>query len=150
MSDMPTSIIPLLEKMEALGASDLHLKTGVPPAFRVAGDLRRTTLPTFEVNHRNIEQLMDPIIPEGRKAIFDQKGQLDFAYHLPNGDRFRINIMRSCEQMHAAIRRVKGEIPGFAELRLPPIYSKLADESFEGLIIVCGVTAAARAQLKRQ
>ncbi len=144
MSDFPESIIPLLEKMERLEASDLHLKTGVPPAYRIAGDLRRTNLPTIDVNSRIIERLMAPLIPPQRKHIFEEKGGLDFAYNLPNGDRFRVNIMQSCDQMHASIRRVKGLIPGFEELRLPPIYKKLAEETFEGLVIVCGVTGCGK------
>lgn len=143
-SPMPDSIVPLLEKMAELEASDLHLKTGVPPVYRVAGDLRRTSLPTLEANSGTIEKLMDPIIPPTRKGIYDEKGGLDFAYNLPNGDRFRINILRSCDQMHAAIRRVKGEIPNFAELHMPPIYRKLAEESIEGLVIVCGVTGCGK------
>src|SRR5512137_195317 len=108
---LPESIIPLLEKMGELQASDLHLKTGVPPVYRMGGELRRTNLPCIAVNSRMIEHLMDPLIPKHRKAIWEQKGGLDFAYHLPSGDRFRINILRSCDQMHAAIRRVKGVIP---------------------------------------
>ncbi len=143
-SVMPDSIIPLLEKMRELEASDLHLKTGVPPAYRVAGDIRRTNLPKIDVNSRLIEKLLEPVIPPHRKHIFDEKGGLDFAYNLPDGDRFRINIMRSCDQMHAAIRRVKGVIPSFEELRLPPIYRKLAEETFEGIIIVCGVTGCGK------
>lgn len=144
MSEMPKSIIPLLENMEQLGASDLHLKTGAPPIYRVAGDLRRTSLPMIQVNSRLIENLMEPIIPAKRKHLYDEKGGLDFAYHLPNGDRFRINILRSCDQMHAAIRRVKGVIPDFEELRLPPVYRRLSEETFEGLIIVCGVTGCGK------
>jgi len=144
MSEMPTSIIPLLENMAPLGASDLHLKTGTPPAYRIAGDLRRTALPMITVNSRVIEKLMDPIIPPHRKAIWEEKGGLDFAYLLPGGDRFRINIMRSCDQMHASIRRVKGSIPGFEELRLPPVYRKLSEETGEGIIIVCGVTGCGK------
>ncbi len=141
---LPDSIIPLLEKMGELQASDLHLKTGVPPVYRVGGELRRTSLPVIEINSRIIEQLLDPIIPSARKNIYEEKGGLDFAYNLPNGDRFRINILRSCDQMHAAIRRVKGAIPGFEELHLPPIYRKLSEESGEGLIIVCGVTGCGK------
>ncbi len=141
---MPDSIVPLLEAMAPLGASDLHLKTGVPPVYRVAGDLRRTSLPPIPVNARVVEKLMEPIIPPHRRAIYDQMGGLDFAYNLPSGDRFRINIMRSCDQMHAAIRRVKGVIPSFEELRLPPIYKKLAEQTIEGIIIVCGVTGCGK------
>ncbi len=141
---MPDSIVPLLEKMAELQASDLHLKTGVPPVYRVAGELRRTSLPPIELNSRVIEGLMEPIIPKGRRGIYEEKGGLDFAYNLPNGDRFRINILRSCDQMHTAIRRVKGKIPDFEELRLPPVYRKLAEETGEGIIIVCGVTGCGK------
>lgn len=144
MSTMPHSIVPLLEKMRELQASDLHLKTGIPPVYRVGGELRRTALPVIEVNSRLIEKLMDPIIPPARKHVYDENGGLDFAYNLPNGDRFRINILRSCDQMHAAIRRVKGVIPGFDELHLPPIYRKLSDTAGEGIIIVCGVTGCGK------
>ncbi len=144
MSTRPESIIPLLQKMESLGASDLHLKTGVPPCYRIGGELRRTSMAPFEVNSRDIERLMEPIIPEHRRSIWEEKGGLDFAFNLPNGDRFRINILRSCDQMHAAIRRVKGRVPSFEELRLPPIYRKLAEETFEGIIIVCGVTGCGK------
>jgi twitching motility protein PilT len=141
---LPESILPLLEMMRELQASDLHLKTGVPPVYRVAGELRRTSCEPFKVNFHEIERLMEPIIPQRRIKEFDERGGLDFAYHLPNGDRFRINIMRSCDHMHAAIRRVKGEIPGFEELHLPPIYRKLAAETNEGLVIVCGVTGCGK------
>ncbi|MEW6250949.1 MAG: ATPase, T2SS/T4P/T4SS family, partial [Planctomycetota bacterium] len=141
---MPESIVPLLEKMADLQASDLHLKTGVPPVYRVSGELRRTSLAPIAINSRVIEHLLDPIIPKMRRPIYEEKGGLDFAYHLPNGDRFRINILRSCDQMHAAIRRVKGAIPSFDELHLPPIYRKLATETGEGIIIVCGVTGCGK------
>lgn len=144
MNIMPDSIVPLLEKMRELEASDLHLKTSVPPVYRVGGELRRTNLPPIDINSRIIERLLDPIIPPARRNIYDDKGGLDFAYNLPNGDRFRINILRSCDQMHAAIRRVKGIIPSFEELHLPPIYRKMAEEIAEGLIIVCGVTGCGK------
>ena len=138
------TIEPLLHKMADLGASDLHLKTGVPPMYRIGGELRRTNLPVIEVNSRQIERLMDPLIPAVRRHIWEEKGGLDFAHNLPNGDRFRINIYRACDQMHAAIRRVKGQIPSFEELHMPPIYKKLAEQSIEGIIIVCGVTGCGK------
>lgn len=144
MAPLPDSIFPLLEEMKRLEASDLHLKTGVPPCYRIAGKLRRTTLPNFEVNTHQIEKLLEPLIPERRRAEYEKRGALDFATMLPDGDRFRVNIMRSCEQMHAAIRRVKSSIPSFEALNLPPIYARIAAETHEGLVIICGVTGCGK------
>jgi twitching motility protein PilT len=144
MRELPDSIIPLLEAMRKLEASDLHLKTGVPPTYRVAGRLRKTDIPPINPGGRDIERLMKPIIPERRAHVFEERGALDFAYNLPNGDRFRINILRAGDHMHTAIRRVKPEIPSFDDLHLPPVYRKLAEETFEGLILVCGVTGCGK------
>jgi twitching motility protein PilT len=138
------SVIPLLEKMAEVQASDLHLKSGLPPVYRVGGELRRSALAAFELGKNDIERIMQPILPQRRLHEYEERGGLDFAHHLPSGDRFRINIMRASGEMHAAIRRVKGEIPGFEDLHLPPIYEKLSRESQEGLIIVCGVTGCGK------
>jgi len=144
MQNTPDSIVPLLTEMKALQASDLHLKTGVPPVYRIGGHLRRTTMELFQINGREIEGLMKPIVPERKWKDYETRGAADFAYTLPDGDRFRINVLRAGDHMHAAIRRVKAEIPSFTELHLPPIIAKLAKETNEGLIIVCGVTGCGK------
>lgn len=144
MNELPKSIVPLLEAMKQLNASDLHLKTGVPPYYRIAGDLRKTQMPTFKPDGGEIEALMKPILPERRIDEYDKKGGLDFAYTLSSGDRFRCNVMRAGNHMHAAIRRVKAEIPNFEELHLPEIYRRIAAEKIEGLVIVCGVTGCGK------
>ncbi|MCA9245252.1 MAG: PilT/PilU family type 4a pilus ATPase, partial [Phycisphaerales bacterium] len=144
MHDLPETIQPLLEAMKKLDASDLHLKTGVPPCYRVAGKLRRTDIPPIHVDGRDIEGLMKPIVPPRKWEDYERRGATDFAFLLPDGDRFRINVMRSCDHMHAAIRRVKATIPNFAELHLPPVMQRLAEETFEGLIMVCGVTGSGK------
>lgn len=141
---LPDSIFPLLEKMREFQASDLHLKNGVPPVYRVAGELRRSNLATIPLDSRDIERLLEPIIPKKRWDEYEHRGALDFATTLPNGDRFRVNVMRACDHMHAAIRRVRAEIPSFEDLHLPDIYRKIADEAHEGLVIVCGVTGCGK------
>lgn len=144
MTPLPDTIYPLLEAMKTLNASDLHLKTSVPPVFRIGGHLRRADMPVLEINSRIVEKIIDPLIPERRRAEFERRGALDFALSLPSGDRFRVNAARSCDQLHCAIRRVKAEIPTFESLHLPPIYRKIADETHEGLVIVCGVTGCGK------
>ncbi len=141
---LPDTIDPLLAAMKDLNASDLHMKTGIPPYYRIAGKLRKTSMEPFSMTEPVIENLVKPIIPRHRLKIYEDHGGLDFSYHLPDGDRFRCNIMRAGEHMHAAIRRVKAAIPSFEELHLPPIYAKIADQVHEGLVIVCGVTGCGK------
>lgn len=144
MRELPDTIIPLLEAMGKLNASDLHLKTGIPPTFRIAGSLRKTDIPPVPPHSGIIERLMEPVLPKRRMHVYEERGSLDFSHTLPDGDRFRINILRAGSEMHTAIRRVKAEIPSFEELHLPPIYHKLANEAHEGLILVCGVTGCGK------
>lgn len=144
MTPLPDTIHPLLENMKRLEASDLHLKTSVPPVYRIGGHLRRTDMPVIEIGSRWIEKVLEPMIPERRRADYERRGALDFAISLPDGERFRVNVARSCDQLHAAIRRVKSKIPSFEALHLPPIYRKIADEMHEGLVIICGVTGCGK------
>ncbi len=144
MNPRPDSILPMLEAMKRLQASDLHLKSGLPPIYRVAGALRRSDVEPFSVDEDDILGLMKPLIPEMKFKDWDTRGAIDFAHYLPDGDRFRINVLRAGGLMHAAIRRVKAEIPSFDELHLPPAYRKIAAEIHEGLVLVVGVTGCGK------
>jgi twitching motility protein PilT len=133
----------LLAAMAKVSASDLHLKVGVPPAFRVGGVLKTIDAPplTAEAADQLVEPLMTPVL---RQKLVEQ-GAIDFATYLPeSGDRFRVDIFRAGGHTHAAIRRVKAEIPDYASLRLPPIYAQIVERTMEGLVLVVGVTGSGK------
>jgi twitching motility protein PilT len=133
----------LLEGMRGLDASDLHVKVGIPPTFRIGGKLR--PIQGDALTPEKAEQLVLPLIPERLKERLEKEGGVDFAYHLPaSGERFRVNIFRCGGRTHAAIRRVKLEIPTYESLHLPPIYNQLIERTYEGLVIVCGVTGSGK------
>lgn len=132
----------LLASMKKLDASDLHVKAGIPPTYRIGGNLRAVDAPP--ITEEEADHLLDPILTPIQKAKFDDSGNLDFSASLPDGDRFRINIFRAGAHLHAAIRRVKAEIPSYEQLNLPPIYSKLVGETTDGLILVVGVTGSGK------
>ncbi|MFQ5410730.1 MAG: type IV pilus twitching motility protein PilT [Phycisphaerae bacterium] len=133
----------LLSAMKVHGASDLHLKAGLPPVYRVGGHLRPASgMPPM--SGATIEHCLAPIIPSGRRGYYEEYGDLDFAATLPDGDRFRINIFRAGTEMNAAVRRVNPTIPSYEELNLPPVYSRLIEKSFEGIIIISGVTGSGK------
>jgi len=133
----------MLNGMARFEASDLHLKVGYCPYYRVAGELKKIDMPPVG-SSAQIEQFIAPMVPEKRRGEYETKGDLDFSYQAPNGERFRINIFRAGGQMHVAIRRVLNVVPAFTDLRLPPIYEEIIDKTHEGLLMVSGVTGSGK------
>lgn len=133
----------LLLGMARFDASDLHLKVGYPPYYRVAGSLRKVEVPPLETSER-IEKMFEGLVPKARANDYQDHGDLDFSYQGANDERFRINLFRCNDQMHAAIRRVKSAIPSFDELHLPPIYKRLMERTSEGLILIAGITGSGK------
>lgn len=136
------SIQKLLAAMKRLEASDLHLKVGVPPTYRIGGLLKR--IDAEPLTEDLADHLLDPVVPSALRERFERSGNLDFATHLEDGDRFRINMFRSGGHTHAAIRRVKAEIPSYDDLRLPAIYGKIIETTTEGMILIVGVTGSGK------
>ncbi len=133
----------LLVGMKQFNASDLHLKCGYPPYFRVAGHLRRTHMSALPDTDYVAAMLAD-LVPEKRREEFGRAGALDFSAQVEGGDRFRVNMFRAGGEVHAAIRRVKTEIPSFAELNLPAIYEKVISNTIDGLVLISGVTGSGK------
>ncbi len=136
------NIHKLLLGMRKVNASDLHIKVGMPPYYRVGGLLK--PLPMDPLTADEADHLLDPIVPESLAARLKQQGDLDFATYNAEGDRFRVNMFRSGGHVAAAVRRVKAEIPDFKQLHLPPIYTELVEKANEGLVLVVGVTGCGK------
>jgi twitching motility protein PilT len=142
VATVPLTIQRLLAAMKKLEASDLHIKVGIPPVYRIGGLLKPVQVES--ITEDEADHLLDPLLSDVQKARFEQTGNLDFASHIPDGDRFRINMYRAGGHTHAAIRRVKAEIPSYSDLNLPPIYSEIVEKSSEGLVLVVGVTGSGK------
>jgi twitching motility protein PilT len=136
------TIQKMLLGMKQHSASDLHIKVGVPPTYRINGLLR--ALGSGPLDADEADHLLDPIVPEQLKQKFIDRGDLDFATFNSEGDRFRVNMYRSGGHVAAAIRRVKAEIPSYAELHVPDIYGELITRTNEGLILVVGITGSGK------
>ena len=132
----------LMAKMQRVEASDLHIKVGSPPILRIASQLRRVDGPSLSAE--DTERLLMEIVPENKRDALHEIGNVDFSHHDDEGGRFRCSVFRAGSGLHAAIRRVNTKIPDFSELLLPPIYEKLVGASYDGLVIVCGVTGCGK------
>jgi twitching motility protein PilT len=125
-----------------LGASDVHLKVGLPPVFRIRGDLRtvRDMPPmTNEVIHTFAINLMS----DTQRASFERDNDVDLAYSDATGGRYRVNVFRQRGLVGIALRLVPPEVPPFERLNLPPVVLKLAEEE-RGLILVTGTTGSGK------
>ncbi len=132
----------LLLKMKEVKASDLHIKVGSPPVLRVAAVIHKIDAP--ELSGADTHELLKVIIPPHLAQTLEVKGGIDFSHHEAGGERYRCSVFRANGGLHAAIRRVNPQVPSFNDLQLPPIYSKVAHDVHEGLVVICGVTGSGK------
>ncbi len=128
-------VAPLLRHMVETGASDLHLKVGLPPVIRVDGTLHHTDFPRLEPE--DTEAAATGLLPETKAQEFRDTNEADVGFTLDRGSRFRVNVFRQRGLVGLAIRRVRSVIPSFEELMLPRAAADLAEE-LRGLVLVTG------------
>src|SRR5256885_11595563 len=137
-----TSIDDLLEQMVSLGASDLHVTVGSPPAFRVRGHIARAE--GFEpFTADDTRALLYRILSSEQQKNFELKRQLDFAYAMPGVAPFRVTVYYQREAVGAAFRLIPQEIKSLEELNLPHIMHSLAEYP-RGLVLVTGPTGSGK------
>lgn len=125
-------------------ASDLHIRVGTSPTFRINGSLYRAQ--TDPVSLEDLEHICTEIMRPEQKELFDKANELDFAMGLKGVGRFRINASRQRGTPSLAIRSIKTKIPSFAELGLPNVILDLAMKK-RGLILVTGTTGSGKSTL---
>jgi twitching motility protein PilT len=137
-----TSIDDLLEQMVELGASDLHITVGSPPAFRVRGHITRAA--GYELfTAEDTRSILYRILSSEQQKHFELNRQLDFAYSMPGLARFRVNVYFQREMVGAAFRLIPQEIKTMEELGLPPVLHTLA-QAPRGLVLVTGPTGSGK------
>lgn len=122
-------------------ASDLHLTIGVPPVFRIHGDLKQYG--RDDLTSQDTEALAKAIIPTDRWESFQEKGELDFSYGMEGGARFRINAFFQRSSISLAIRTIPTRIPSLEELHMPEVLKTIAAKP-QGLVLVTGPTGSGK------
>jgi twitching motility protein PilT len=126
----------LLKFMVEKNASDLHLRVGSPPMFRVYGKLAAIgDWPSITIEET--EEIYKSISTPAHRKIFEADLELDLAYSAYGIGRFRINVLRQRGTLAFAIRLVPFNIPTIDQLHLPLICKELILKP-RGLILVTG------------
>lgn len=124
------------------GASDVHLKAGLLPIFRING--RLVPLKTDEALRPEDLAAMSLLVLSGeQKKRFDESHELDCAYSVSGLGRFRVNLFIQRGTIGMVFRVVPIGVQSFAELHLPKVLEKIALEN-RGLILCTGTTGCGK------
>src|SRR5580700_5967533 len=132
----------LLQVLCDLDGSDLHVKAGSAPRVRVDGQLRNLD-DEPRINAEEVRALAEAIMLPNICEIFTEKHEADFAYSVPGVGRFRVNAFYQRGSVAMAVRRVRTSASTIAELALPDVVRRLADEQ-RGLVLVTGPTGSGK------
>jgi len=135
------SLDELLAKLTAVGGSDLHLKVGSPPAFRISGVVHRSDLASVSPS-ATLEYLSGIVTDRAREAL-ERDGEADFAFGRSGLGRFRVSAFRQRGSVTLVLRTVATIDGGFEALGLPTAVERLADGR-PGLLFVTGPSGSGR------
>ena len=130
-----------LEELVKGEGSDLHVKVGSAPMVRLPEGLHR--LDRDPLSPIETQAIADGIVPEDRKSVLRDRGEVDFAYSVTNVGRFRANVFRQRGSVSMVLRKLRFGGPSFEEVGLPDVVKDLANEH-RGLILVTGPTGSGK------
>jgi twitching motility protein PilT len=132
-----------LRAVVEMGGSDLHLKVPAPPLVRQHGGL--VPVPGADIlQPEDTEGCLREMLGQGdRLADFHRDGEVDFSHTVPGLARYRVNAFRQRGSISIAFRVVPFAIRSIAELDLPTVIAKLAEEE-RGIILVTGTTGSGK------
>jgi twitching motility protein PilT len=135
------NIKTLLEKMIELGASDLHIKPGIPPVVRVNGVLQRTNFPA--PTPKEMEEVARKVLTPLQREKFESTREVDFAFGVTGLARFRANFYVQRSSIAMVFRHVPVVIQTVEELGLPAVIGELSLRP-RGLILVTGTVGSGK------
>jgi len=123
-------------------ASDIHLKHGSHPIFRVNGTLVRwEEVP--QLDRDGMALLTQALLSDFHCKRLADGLQVDAGYGHPDCGRFRVNVFYQRGELQAALRLIPPRVRQIRELNLPPVIERVALER-RGLILVTGTTGSGK------
>lgn len=122
--------------------SDIHLKAGLPPVFRIDGNLR--PLPKApRMTAEAVRSMCEAIMNDRQRAKFEEANEVDLAYGVPGLGRFRANVFMQRNSVSAVFRAIPFKVATLDDLLMPPVLKNISDES-RGLVLVTGATGSGK------
>ncbi|HXW38854.1 MAG TPA: type IV pilus twitching motility protein PilT, partial [Acidimicrobiales bacterium] len=132
----------LLRYVVNVGASDLHLSSGLAPTVRLHGALR----PMDDIEPLDADTLQEMIfgvLPATMRERFEAEHELDTSHSVAGVGRFRVNVALQRGTVAVAMRPIPHDIPQFDDLGLPESVRNFT-ELRRGLVLVTGPTGSGK------
>ena len=131
----------LLTAANEFDASDLHLVAGIPPAFRVNGEI--IIADEDALTEAAVEQMAYSLLNEQQRKKFDQEWELCISLLHSAAGRVRATFYRRNGHPELSVRFCGDRIPTREALGLPDKIDDLARKP-NGLVLVTGPTGAGK------
>jgi twitching motility protein PilT len=132
----------LLEALWQAGGTDLLLTAGLPPQFRVHGDLRPVP-DQPKLSGIDTEALLAEVLSPAQFSAFAGQHEYDFSFSWREEARIRGNAFTQRDQTTVALRMIPRQVPTMEQLGLPPVIEKFTQQH-QGLVLVTGPTGSGK------
>ena len=123
------------------GGSDLHIGEGQPPKMRRHGDV--APIRDQAITHDEAMSMLSEVCGKHNWEIFDERGDLDFAYEMDAASRFRCNYLKQANGYGAVFRLIPTKIATLEQLGIPFVAREFAHLR-GGLVLVTGPTGSGK------
>jgi len=125
----------------AMRVSDLHIKVGAPPTYRIDGNLVK--LKGTNIDAELAKQLIYPLLTKHNLQKYQTDHSVDSSYRLGNL-QFRINVFKENDGIAVAIRALSLDIPEVEKIGFPnDVWQDIVNRK-HGLVLVTGITGAGK------
>src|SRR6059036_159590 len=138
---MSYSMSDLLQLVVAEGASDLHLRVGVPPVIRLHGVLHKVEGPSLRPE--DTEELMRSITSEDHIQQVRERGGADFGFAFGDIARFRVSVFKERGNFGMVLRQIPTKLLKLEEIGVPLSVRDLLYKP-RGLVLVTGPTGSGK------
>ena len=123
------------------GGSDLHIGEGQPPKMRKHGDVG--PIREKPVTRNEAMSMLSEVCGARNWEIFEERGDLDFAYEMDRHSRFRCNYLKQTNGYGAVFRLIPTKIATLEELGIPAVVKEFGHLR-GGLVLVTGPTGSGK------
>ena len=123
------------------GGSDLHIGEGQPPKMRKHGDV--APIRNGVVTRDEALSMLSEVCGPHNWEIFEERGDLDFAYEMDAASRFRCNYLKQANGYGAVFRLIPTKIATLEQLGIPDVVREFGHLR-GGLVLVTGPTGSGK------